>query len=45
MVSAEEATTKTIEKLPTRLAKGAVRISLGGENTVEDEERITSAFI
>ena len=27
------------------LAKGTVRISLGGENTVEDLERITSAFI
>ena len=27
------------------LTKGTVRISLGAENTVEDVDRITSAFI
>ena len=32
-------------RLPARLAKGTVRISLGSENTVEDVERITTAFI
>ena len=37
--------TTTIERLPARLAKGTVRISLGSENTVEDVKRITSAFI
>ena len=32
-------------RLPARLAKGTVRISLGSENTVKDVERIASAFI
>ena len=32
-------------RLPVRQAKGVIRISLGSENTVEDVERIISAFI
>ena len=32
-------------RLPARLAKGTVRISLGAENTVGDVDRITSALI
>ena len=31
-------------RLPVRLAKGVIRISLGGENTLEDVRRIVDAM-